>query len=89
MSTTAANLIRQLGFFVPLNSGEDDRYRKFCASIKRQVSPTMRIAMDEYIDRTEAHRNGAKQKAEYPRHTHVRKFPNRASMGRRITRANC
>lgn len=89
MSITAANLIRTLGFMVPLNSNEDDRYRKFCASIKRQVAPTMRIAMDEYIDRTEANRSGAPHKPEYPRHTHVRKFPNRASMGRRITRANC
>ena len=89
MSITAANLIRNLGFMVPLNSHEDDRYRKFCASIKRQVAPTMRIAMDEYIDRTEANRIEQQRKTEYPRHTHVRKFPNRASMGRRITRANC
>lgn len=87
--SNAATLIRQLGFFVPLNSDEDDRYRKFCASIKRQVAPTLRIAMDEYIDKTETNRSAVKQKPEYPRHTHVRKFPNRASMGRRITRANC
>ena len=87
--SNAATLIRELGFFVPLNSDEDGRYRKFCASIKRQVAPTLRIAMDEYIDKTEANRSAAKQKAEYPRHTHVRKFPNRASMGRRITRSNC
>lgn len=90
MSTTnAATLIRTLGFMVPLNSEEDSRYRKFCASIKRQVAPTLRIAMEEYIDKTEANRSGHMHKAEYPRHTHVRKFPNRASMGRRISRANC
>ena len=90
MSTTnAATLIRQLGFFVPLNSNEDDRYRKFCASIKRQVAPTMRIAMDEYIVKVESDRNCKKQKPEYPRHTHVRRFPNRASMVRQITRSNC
>lgn len=89
MSTIAANLIRNLGFMVHVNAGEDDRYRKFCASIKRQVAPTMRIAMDEYIDKTEANRSCAVHKPEYPRHTHVRKLPNRASMGRRIVRSNC
>jgi len=90
MSTAAApNLIRTLGFMVHVNPIEDDRYRKFCASIKRQVAPTMRIAMDEYIDKVESDRNCKKQKHEYPRHTHVRQFPNRASMGRRITRSNC
>lgn len=89
MSTIAANLIRNLGFMVPMNQEEDDRTRKFCASIRAQVAPTIRAALDEYIVKTEANRSGAKQKPEYPRHTHVRKFPNRASMGRRITRANC
>ena len=89
MSTTnAATLIRNLGFMVHLNKHEDDRYRKFCASIHRQVAPTMRIAMDEYIDKVESDRNCKKQKHECPRHTHVRKFPNRASMGRRISRSN-
>lgn len=89
MSNNAVSLIRNLGFMVPMNQHEDDRTRKFCASIGAQVAPTIRFGLDEYIVKTEANRSGVKHKPEYPRHTHVRKFPNRASMGRRITRANC
>lgn len=82
MSTTAANLIRDLLFKVPANETEDSTIRQHCARIGSQVAPFIRAATLEKIERDGGNRNFPARKTEWPRHGHIQRLPSRASLAK-------
>lgn len=87
-TTTAVSLIRDLLFKVPANETEDSTIRQHCARIGSQVAPFMRTATLEKIERDGGNRSFPARKGEWPRHGHVQRLPNRASLAKGGMRKN-